>query len=144
MPRPQEKAAQATVERSAATPALVCRAFIAALNAAEAEAASACFTREGCLITPDATAIRGRGAIREVLGQLIDRGTRIEVELSSSLVAGEVALARERWRIRSDAPAAAGFVQRTVPTLLVHRVEGAWKLAVAAPWGMGGSLGESQ
>ena len=45
--------------------------FTAALSGGDLHGAAACFTRQGCLITPDGTAVRGRSDIAGVLAQLI-------------------------------------------------------------------------
>ncbi len=83
------------------------------------------------------TAINGREAIRAILAQLIDRETKIEVQASTVLSAGEVALGSERWAIRSAGAEGQSFEQHSSPTLVLRAIEGAWKLAIAAPWGRG-------
>lgn len=112
-----------------------CLALPALISAANLEAASACFTRDACLLTQDATAIHGREHIRPLLAQLIARRTRIAVEQSTLLSAGDVALVRERWTIQIDAAEGARFEQSCSPTLVLRRVEERWKLALVAPWG---------
>jgi hypothetical protein len=109
-----------------------------ALAAGDLDSAAACFARDGCLITPDATVVRGRDWIRPVLAQLIAQ--RIEVSVEQSLVVGGggVRLIRERWKIRTGIEAAR-FVQVLHPTLVLRRVESEWKLAIAAPWGWAGA-----
>jgi ketosteroid isomerase-like protein len=119
------------------TPQQVSLAFAQALNASDLEAATYCFAKDACLITPDATAIRGREEIRPILAQLIARGTRIEVQASSVLVTGEVALGSERWAIRSAGAEGTVFEQSSSPVVVSRLIEGAWKLAIAAPWGWG-------
>ncbi len=113
------------------------RGFVEAMNARDLPAAIACFARDGCLITPDATAIHGREAIAAVLAQLIERATEIEVVLSDALRAGEVVLVAERWRIRSRGAGQGDFVQETRATLVTCQIEGQWRLSILAPWGWG-------
>jgi uncharacterized protein (TIGR02246 family) len=108
-------------------------AFASALSEGDLERAAACFTRDGCLITPDGTAVHGRDRIRSVLTQMVIRRTQIDVELSSSITAGEVMLVRERWRLRAGEDGAQ-LEQTLYPTLVLRQIEGAWKLAVAEPW----------
>jgi uncharacterized protein (TIGR02246 family) len=120
-----------------AAPKAARRDFVEAMNARDLPAALACFARDGCLITPDATAIHGREAIAAVLAQLIERHTEIEVVLSDALEAGEVVLAAERWRIRSSGAGAEAFVQESRATLVSCRIEGSWRLSILAPWGWG-------
>jgi ketosteroid isomerase-like protein len=124
-------------EQALSTPGLACLSLTVALNAGELDVATACFARDGCIVTPDATAVRGRPGVREVLGQLLARNSQIHVELSSILVAGKVALGHERWRIRSEGVGSAPFVQTCTPTLLICQIEEEWKLAIVAPWGVG-------
>ncbi len=103
-----------------------------ALSRGDLEAASACFARDGCLITPDATAIHGRDRIRPVLAQLIARRTEIEVELSNAIRAGGVVLAYERWNVRSGGVDCPRVTQSWNPTLVLRQGEQDWRLAIAA------------
>jgi len=116
------------------------RSFVRALSTGDLDAATACFARDGCLITPDATAVHGRERIRPLLAQLIAAHTEIRVDLSNVLTAAGVVLACERWTVRSEG-ADGDRVERTLePTLVLREVEGEWKLAIVAPWGWGGRL----
>ena len=121
----------------ARTPDATSRAFLNALNRGDLEEAGACFARHGCLITPDATAVHGRERVRPLLAQLIARQTRIEADLSSAVVAGDVVVVRERWRLSAGGGEVGRIEQMLTATLAISRVEGEWKLAVVAPWGWG-------
>jgi ketosteroid isomerase-like protein len=105
------------------------------VNAGELDSAAACFARDGCLITPDATAIHGRESIRRVLAQMIVRQTEIDVELSTAVGAGAVVLIHQRWRIRSGEPTGERFEQIADAILILRQIEATWKLSIAAPWG---------
>ena len=109
--------------------------FTAALSGGDLQGAAACFTREGCLITPDGTAVHGREDIAGVLSQLIASRTEIEIERVVVRRAGDVALASGHVTMRSDGPEGTRFAQACDPTMVIQRVEGTWKLAVIAPWG---------
>jgi ketosteroid isomerase-like protein len=121
-------------EARAAKPESALVSFTAALSGGNLQGASACFTREGCLITPDHTSVYGREDIAGVLAQLIAAGTEIEIDRVVVRQAGEVALASGRVTMRSG-PEGTRFVQTCDPTMVIQRVEGTWKLAVIAPWG---------
>jgi uncharacterized protein (TIGR02246 family) len=108
--------------------------FIAALGAGDVRGAAACFTREGCMITPDGTAVHGRSEITAILAQLVARRTELSVEQLVVRQAGDVALASGRLTLRSDGPAGARVGQACVPSLALQRVEGRWKIAILAPW----------
>ncbi|HEX6205787.1 MAG TPA: nuclear transport factor 2 family protein [Solirubrobacterales bacterium] len=116
-------------------PGKACLAFPQAVSAGDLDAAATCFARDGCLITPDATAIHGRESIRRVLAQMVVRRTEIEVELSTAVGAGEVVLIHQRWWIRSGEQAGDRIEQIADAIMILRRVEGTWKLSIAAPWG---------
>jgi hypothetical protein len=119
----------------------VCPRFAQALSAGRVDEAAACFARDGCLVTADATAIYGRQRIREVLAQMAGRRTDIRIELSSSIGVGEVVLIHQRWRISSGDRLAERWEQISDAILVVRQVEGIWKLSIAAPWGYGRAYG---
>jgi ketosteroid isomerase-like protein len=114
-----------------------CLSFPELLSAGNLEGAAACFAREGCLLTQDATAIYTRERIRPVLAQLIARKAQIEVEERNLLPAGDIAMAVERWTISFDGVEGSRFEQACTPTLILQRIEEQWKLVVVAPWGWG-------
>jgi ketosteroid isomerase-like protein len=126
-----------SVSAPTASPQERTRGFAAAINASDLHAATYCFAKDACLVTPDATAIRGREEIRPILAQLIARLTQIEVLASSVLATGDLALGSECWRIRSAGAEGAIFAQDSRPALVLRNLEGAWKLVIAAPWGWG-------
>jgi uncharacterized protein (TIGR02246 family) len=111
------------------------RALAASISRGDLDAAAHCFTKDACLLTPDATTVRGREGIKPILRQLIAAGSKIEVQESSIVLAGEVALVTERWQVTSAGSEGAPFTRTLTPTLVMRRLEGAWKLAVAMPWG---------
>ena len=101
----------------------------------EARKAAACFTRDGCLVTPDDTVVHGRAAIAAVLRQLSANLVGLRAEHLAALAADDVALVYERWTIQLAGPEPDGYVRSPLATLVARRVEGRWKLAIAAPWG---------
>jgi ketosteroid isomerase-like protein len=113
------------------------RAFAASISRGDLDAAAYCFAKDACLVTPDATAVRGRDEIRPILHQLIALESRIEVQESSVVLAGEVALGTERWLVTSPGSDATPFTRALTPTLVLREVEGLWKIAVAMPWWRG-------
>jgi ketosteroid isomerase-like protein len=121
----------------AQTPQESTRAFAASISRGDLDAAAYCFAKDACLVTPDATAVRGRDEIRPILHQLIVLGSHIEVEESSVLAAGEVALGNERWTVTSPGSDGSSFTRSLTPMVVVRQLEGVWKLAVALPWWRG-------
>jgi uncharacterized protein (TIGR02246 family) len=123
------------VIEGARTPREISRALAASISRGDLDAAARCFTKDACLITPDSTAVRGREEIKPILHQLIVAGSQIEVQESSIVLAGEVALGTERWQVTSAGSEGAPFTRALTPTMVMRQLEGAWKLAVAMPWG---------
>lgn len=119
---------------AAVTPEEATRAFAASLTRGDLEGAARCFAKDACLVTPDATAVRGRQEIRSILHQLIAAGSRIEVQESSMVLAGEIAFGTERWVFTTPGSEGRAFTRALTPTMVLRRLEGAWKLAVAMPW----------
>lgn len=119
-------------------PRMSCLSLPQLLSNGDLDGAAACFARDSCLLTPDATAIHKREHIRPVLAQLIARRARIEVEHSNAIIAGEVAFARQRWLFNARAGSGPHFEQTCEPALILRELEGSWKIAIAALWGWGG------
>jgi ketosteroid isomerase-like protein len=129
------KVGSATVETPHAVRA--CLGFVQALSIGDLDTATACFARDGCLITADATAVHGRDRIRPLIAQLVARRTEIKVEFSHVVRAGDVVIANECWKVRSGGGEAPQVEQVLNPMLVLRRIEAQWKLAIAAPWGWG-------
>jgi len=123
------------VIEGARTPRESTRALASSISRGDLDAAAHCFTKDACLITPDSTAVRGREEIKPILHQLIVAGSQIEVLESAIVLAGEVALGTERWQVTSAGSEGTPFTRTLTPTLVMRQLEGAWKLAVAMPWG---------
>jgi uncharacterized protein (TIGR02246 family) len=119
-------------ERSAASPRLACEALKRALGNGDLDAAAECFAPDACLITPEGTEVHGEAAIRARLAGLIAARAEVAIEIAGVLSAGDTALAHERWSFRSEGEDS-GHAPH--PTLVLRRMEGEWKLAIAAPWG---------
>jgi ketosteroid isomerase-like protein len=118
----------------AKTPQESTRAFAASISRGDIDAAAHCFAKDACLVTPDATAVRGRDEIRPILHQLIVLESQIEVQDSSVLAAGEVALGTERWIVTSPSSEGGSFTRALTPLLVLRQLEDVWKLGVALPW----------
>jgi ketosteroid isomerase-like protein len=123
------------VIEGARTPRESTRAFAASISRGDLDAAANCFAKDACLITPDSTAVRDRDKIRPILHQLIVVGSQIEVQESSIVIAGEVALGTERWALTTPGSDGSSFTRALTPTMVLRQLEDVWKLAVAMPWG---------
>lgn len=120
-----------------ASPQESTRALAESISRGDLAAAARCFAKDACLVTPDATAVKGREEIRPILRQLIASRSQIEVQESSVVLAGEVALGTERWVVTTPSSEGRSFTRSLTPTMVLRRLEGVWKLAVAIPWRQG-------
>lgn len=102
-------------ERRAATPRLACQALARALATGDLDAALACFCPDACLVLPGGACVHGPDAIRASLAGLARAGMQPAIEPLGVIVAGDVALAQ--------------------PALALRRLQGEWRIAIAAPWG---------
>jgi ketosteroid isomerase-like protein len=114
------------------TPDEVVDGFGAALRAGDVGAATVLFSREGCFVTPDSTVIRGRAQIRAFLRQLVAMVGDLKIEQRVMLKAGDIAVGSESWRLRLGQ--GEGLVRTTRATIVLGRIEGDWRIAVADPW----------
>jgi ketosteroid isomerase-like protein len=117
---------------------IACLALPKLIGSGNLDAATGCFARDACLLTPDATAIHDRDHIRPLLAQLISRRVRIEVEQSNVLFAGDVAYVRELWRVTTQVAAGSPYEHSCDPSLVLKQVEGSWKISIATLGGWGG------
>lgn len=118
-----------------ASPEATVRTFVAALQGARLGLALECFAEQSCLVTPDSTAVSGRGPIGDILAQLISQRAQIAIESSGAVIAGELAFVNQRWRIGIGKGSEDPHSWEVVPVLVLSRVRSEWKLAIAALWG---------
>jgi uncharacterized protein (TIGR02246 family) len=119
---------------SATVPRAVTRAFTEALSAAELDRAASLFADDGCFITPDATAIRGRRGVRAVLAQLTAGHVQLRVTPGSVQMAGDMALCTERWDFTYSGRDTGPYTQVSESTVLLRRSDRGWQLSIVAPW----------
>lgn len=119
-----------------ATPEAISRAFAAAVVGRNPEAAGACLSAEGCLLTPDGTEVRGKAQMREILAQLMVTHTQIRVELGRVLTAGTGAVASQNWTLFSKGPHDEPFERSHSALLVLGHEKRGWRVMIAAPWGL--------
>jgi ketosteroid isomerase-like protein len=123
----------AAAPAAAAGPDEVAAGFGAALRSGDVELAGTLLARQACVVTPDSTVIEGRPAVADFLRQFVQMTGELTIDQRSMLTAGEVALGRESWSLVVGGGTNA--VRRTTrATIVLSRIEGAWKIAVVDPW----------
>ncbi len=108
-----------------------------AIRDRDIDVASSCFARDACFVAPDATTTHGRDEIRSLLTQMIGTDTRVEVEASTALIAGDIALVSEHWQISFRDVYGTPFRQMSPANMVLRRIGDDWTLVIAAPWGWG-------
>jgi ketosteroid isomerase-like protein len=119
-----------------ATPEAISRAFAAAVAARDPEAAGACLSGGGCLLTPDGTEVCGKPQVREVLAQLAAIHTEIRIELGRVLSTGATAVGSQQWTLCSKGSPSKPFEQTHAAVLVLAREQQGWRVSIVAPWGL--------
>jgi len=121
-------------------PAQLSAAFAAALERGDVEAALDMWSEEAVIVTAEGDPVRGRAAIGAALRALVDNGTRTEIELDRTLVAGDVAVGFGTLTLSGTSADGGAFRQRSSSTVIYARgADGTWRIALDAPWGLPGS-----
>lgn len=120
-----------------ATPQELSEAFAAAIAARDVCAALDLWDEDAALIQADGEAIRGRDAIEPALRALVDNGIALEIDLSRSFQAGDVAVGVGTLTMRGNGHDGERFEQRSDSIVVYRRgPDGRWRIALDAPWGL--------
>jgi len=116
------------------TPETVAASLTAALREGDVASALAMWDAEAAIIGPDGTAMRGRGAIEQVLCALIEHGAELDARVERVFAAGDVAVAVGTLTINGTD----GAYAQEGRSLVVYRrgADGRWRIALDAPWGL--------
>jgi len=109
-------------------------AFVRSLNEADLDTTTNLLAREACLVTPDATVIKGRSDVTLAFKQFVTIGFQARLDLRSVLEIADVALVVGRWTTQVGAGGSASSTS-TRGTVILRVLEGRWKILLAAPWG---------
>jgi ketosteroid isomerase-like protein len=121
-------------ETRAEPPERVIRAFAGALLGGDATAAAAYFAPGSQLLTPDGTEVSGRAQITAVLSQITDSSQRLSIMTGRIVIAGDVALATQRWSISSASEGVEPFERNFTATFVLQHEGERWQVLIAAPW----------
>jgi uncharacterized protein (TIGR02246 family) len=121
---------------AAGTPQELSASFAQALARGDVDAALELWTEEATILTAAGEAVRGREAIGAALRGLIDNGAHVEIELTRTVTAGDVALGLGTLTLSGTA-AGAVFRHQSSSTVIYSRgADGRWRIALDAPWGL--------
>ncbi len=122
----------------AETPADLLAAFLAAINARDLDAAIELWREDAVIVQPDGQPLRGRAAVADALGALIESRVELHTEVASIVEAGDVALVSGTLTLsvqNGDAPDGR-FTSRSSSIVIYKRELDGWRIALDAPWGL--------
>lgn len=121
------------------SPADLPASIAAAVHAGDARRAAGLWTRDAALIGADGQVLKGAEAIAEALQSLIANGARLDIQLVRLFVAGDVAIATGRLTVSVEDGEGANH-SHSGDSIVVYRrgEDGAWRVAIDAPWGLPG------
>jgi uncharacterized protein (TIGR02246 family) len=126
-----------TPEPAPGTPEELSAAFARALARGDVEEALAMWVQDATILTASGEAVRGREAIAAALRGLVDNGTRVEIELSRTITAGDVALGLGTLTLTGTSHEGEAFPQQSSSVVIYSRAtDGRWRIAIDAPWGL--------
>ena len=129
--------ASITPQPAPGTPEELSAAFARALARGDVEEALAMWVQDATIVTAAGEAVRGREAIASALRGLVDNGTRVEIELSRTITAGDVALGLGTLTLTGTSHDGREFRQRSSSVVIYSRAaDGCWRIAIDAPWGL--------
>lgn len=119
------------------SPEQLSAAFAAALAARDLETALGLWSKDAAIVTAAGETVRGREAIGAALRALIDNGARVEIELTRTIAAGDVAVGLGTLTLSGSAGDGSEYRQQSSSTVLYARgPDGRWRIALDAPWGL--------
>ncbi|MBA3807676.1 MAG: SgcJ/EcaC family oxidoreductase [Solirubrobacterales bacterium] len=119
------------------SPAALSAAFAAAVNARDIDAALALWIEDAAIVSPDGQSIRGREAIGAALHALVENDASVEIDVAELYAAGDVALAVGSLTINGADAEGTPYSQQSQSLVIYARgADGAWRVAIDAPWGL--------
>ncbi len=119
------------------SPAELSSAFAEAIARRDVERAMELWVEDPTILTATGEPIRGRTAIAAALRLLVDSGTDVKIELTTSVTAGDVALGLGTLTLSGTGADGQRFSQQSNSAVIYSRgVDGSWRVAIDAPWGL--------
>jgi uncharacterized protein (TIGR02246 family) len=119
------------------SPAELSAAFAEALAARDVERAMELWVEDPTILTPNGEAVQGRAAITAALRALVENGAEVQIELTRTVAAGDVALGLGTLTLSGIGADGEPFSQRSSSAVIYSRgADGGWRVAIDAPWGL--------
>ena len=119
------------------SPEAVSAAFAAAIEAGDLPGAMALWLEDAVMIQPDGATIQGRDTIEAALRALIDHDIALDIQLARVFATADVAVGLGTLTMSGTDADGRAFAQRSQSVVIfARRPDGAWRLALDAPWGL--------
>jgi uncharacterized protein (TIGR02246 family) len=124
----------------AGSPEAVAQAFARAINAGDVHAALELWLDDAVFVPADGLPLEGKDALHGVLGELVQNGTRMQIEMAACYVAGSAALGHGTLTFTTHGHGAeANELTTRFVAVYARDGKGAWRIAIDAPWGLDGA-----
>ena len=122
----------------ARTPADANHQVVAAINAADIEAALALYESGATFVAEPGRSVTGTAAIREVMEGFLTMKPSMTVEVPIVVESGDTALMHSHWTLKGTGPDGSPVEMDMRGTEVVRRqADGTWKFIVDNPFGTG-------
>lgn len=119
------------------SPADAVRAFVAAMNRGDLDAALDGYAPDAAFVAEPGTILHDRIAIREALGAMIALKPTLATHRETVVECGDLALYHSRWTMTGRDPDGAEIrMEGHSADVLRRQADDGWKIAVDNPWGV--------
>lgn len=126
-----------TTTETAQTPEAILTLFSQAMNRGDLDFIMTLYEDNACLIPqPHDQPVQGKAAIRLALHGFLALKAKIEIQRTTSVRAGDLALLRSAWRLTGTDPDGSALQMSHESTDVARRQpDGSWKIVIDHPFG---------
>jgi ketosteroid isomerase-like protein len=126
-----------TAPETAHTPEAILALFSQAMNRGDLDFILTLYEDNACLIPqPHQQPVHGKPAIRQTLQDFLALKAKIEIQRTTSVRAGDIALLRSAWRLTGTGPDGSALQMAHESTDVARRQpDGCWRIVIDHPFG---------
>lgn len=126
-----------TVTNVARTPETTMTLFCEAMNRGDLDSLLALYEDNACLVPqPHEQPVHGKAAIRQALHPFLALQPKIDIQRTTIVHAGDIALLRSAWRLTGTGPDGSPLQMAHESTDVARRQpDGSWKFVIDHPFG---------
>lgn len=119
------------------SPEALAEAFAAALSAGDVAGAMELWVEDATIVGADGQPVCGRDEIALALDAIVSHEVKVDIRLSRTFTAGDTALVLGTLTMSGTGLDGRPFSQQSQSTVVYQRdAQGAWRIAIDAPWGL--------